>query len=117
MHGRMQGLHASVQHFRHPGNVRDAGHRHSGRFEGPGRPPGGDDVVTSGRERPGKLDDPTLVEDAEEGSWHGCWRISWCGTAYRNLLMAVALCLRGRGGRVDGMSELRYHAGGAGGSR
>ena len=81
MYGRMQRLDASVHQFRHPCYVRDAGHRHSGRFERSGRSPGGNDVVTPGGERRANSTIPVLSETLSRARGMDAWRISWCGTA------------------------------------
>ena len=67
---RVQGLDPAVQHLRRTGHLADLADRDPGVGDGPGRPPGRDQLHPRVVERPGEVHQTRLVTDAEEGS-HG----------------------------------------------
>ena len=67
---RVQRFHAAVHHFGKAGEVGDAGHREAGVGERARRAAGRDQLEAARREAAAEIDDPGLVRNAQQGSWH-----------------------------------------------
>ena len=61
---RVEGLDAAIEHLGEARDLLDAGDRDTGRFDGPFRAAGRDELPAEGVEPPGEILDPGLVVNA-----------------------------------------------------
>src|SRR5262245_38752749 len=67
---RVQRLHPAVHHFREAGDVGDVRHRETGIGQRPRRTAGGHQLESAGGEAAPQVDDPCLVRNTQQSSWH-----------------------------------------------
>jgi hypothetical protein len=76
VHGRVQRLHASVEHLGKAGDLGHVDDRHAGVAEQAGGPAGGQDLGAQRVQTAREVDDARLVVDADEGTAHSAHELS-----------------------------------------